>query len=338
MLKEFKELGLLGSLAALALSLSIIFVLLQAANAVFSLGRVPSASPLERQYDAYETYRDEKERATNRLASFGSNEKTYPQEASDRQIANSQKSFSYFEDRYADVTAQEGMWRAAEYLVFLTFAQAVFFILSLIWLKRTFDATVRTAVAAENAESANMYPEIAVTARKFKYVGEEDAPSTQFPRVSVSIDVKVKNFGKTPAKNVSLTLLSQQIISDVDDISSSYSTPTIKENLFVPQDGSIHVDSVLISDRYPIRNIEHFKESPICVLNLVVSFDDSFYRRKEIEIETKVFLIVTLSQQFFPNAGQGKPKVISRGYVDFEGNRTGPVRHESRITREEKSD
>ena len=247
--------------------------------------------------------------------------------------------------RRTELAAQRGMWRATNALVSLTLWQTalgVFGLGFILWtLMETRDASkaaARSARAAENAESANLYPEITVVAGRYKLFDEEDDPADQFPRMHVSIDVNVKNFGRTPAKNVFLELRSNQVIFDQSEARSGSVTHTVKENLFIPQGGEVLIESVFICDKYPIGETDRFKESPICVMNLKACFFDCFGIRKEIEIETKVFLNVTLSRQVFPDADPEKARVISKGYVDFEGRRIDPVRHETRITKETQSD
>ena len=109
---------------------------------------------------------------------------------------------SFVKDK-RDLNAQEGMWRAANYLVALTFGELVFGVAALIFLgwtlmetRKTADAAVKTAEAAEAAERAYVSVDF-----ELRHVGPEN-----IERSVIEVVAHVTNYGKAPASDINWTI------------------------------------------------------------------------------------------------------------------------------------
>lgn len=110
-----------------------------------------------------------------------------------------------------DIDAQRSMARSALGILHLNFWQIVLnAILSLVvgWTlietRRTASASVRAADAAENSVRAHLYPTVRA---EFSYKDDDSAPDPNydymdFEKRRINISFYVKNYGKTPARNI----------------------------------------------------------------------------------------------------------------------------------------
>lgn len=99
---------------------------------------------------------------------------------------------------WADLNAQKSMANSTFWIMLATLAGIFIGGSGLYYLKKTFDSTNRTAIAAEQSERAYLCPKVEFRFRKYKS-GAED-------KKWIYVTPIIENLGNTPAKAVSCTV------------------------------------------------------------------------------------------------------------------------------------
>ena len=168
------------------------------------LGVVPPVSQEHREYTETEATNRDEERS-NSISVIGVDGKSgtpeHQKEAAEP-LSKASHRAEFVKDK-RDLNAQEGMWRAAKALVFLTFLQIIVGAGTLYFLIKTFQtqrselgAARRATEAAENAARAIVMLDFQT---RFVTQAGESSDHKEF----FKIQPVLKNIGKTPAKGVS---------------------------------------------------------------------------------------------------------------------------------------
>lgn len=129
-----------------------------------------------------------------------------------------QKSVNEFIKNKRDLTAQEGMWRAANFLVWLAAFQLAVGTIGLVIIHRTLSttqeatkeaanaalATNRTAKAAENAERAYVFVDFKVGFGQFSEIDENLVTVSKNSFYAIPV---IENHGRSPALEVSCEVI-----------------------------------------------------------------------------------------------------------------------------------
>ena len=172
-----------------------LIVLITVLVLMFTAEKYDRMFPLPPQSKEHEEYAYEPTIDVEPMATFGESKHASTdtnKKARDEYVTLDKEPMSFVKDK-RDLNAQEGMWRAANYLVALTFGELVFGVAALIFLgwtlmetRKTADAAVKTAEAAEAAERAYVSVDF-----ELRHVGPEN-----IERSVIEVVAHVTNYGK----------------------------------------------------------------------------------------------------------------------------------------------